>query len=568
MNTDLISMPVSIGLRAVPSAVLANAVAAAGGYAASSDFDNAEEYGLLPYYQHHQNHLYHHSVTAPPISSFSQYHPYSSSHHFQNSAMGNNNRIESITTLNLSGSDDGSGCDIAVPASSCSGGDHMRRDETTFTSNGSSPSALRPRSAEEDQQKSNAVENNAIQNSSNDPLGKMMEQSNTERSIAVSPSEYQQTNNNNHSIYNENDHTVTGQHSYPRADTTHSHAHHLAMSRNSFGVPSSSLNLINNPTSIPDGLYSTETSLSAALQKSTFGMPTGTTCGNTDGPGLSYATLTPLQPLPSISTASEKYGVPPNGGFINPHDVSGIGDIAGNYQKMTGMGQSLPPLSNHMLINGLNVQHGLQPSPVVPTETEAVETSIASVCPMGIPQYARSPTNFPSSHPYEPHMLDHCLDTFSQNQIPSSVFSARPGGFNHHGHSFNNARSPGMSHSRENKIPVGTGRLTPANLNGGSQHQQPTEEVNTKEVAAKITQELKRYSIPQAIFAQRVLCRSQGTLSDLLRNPKPWSKLKSGRETFRRMWKWLQEPEFQRMSALRLAGRPFSCYEVKYVLVM
>ncbi|MCP9265494.1 One cut domain family member [Dirofilaria immitis] len=46
---------------------------------------------------------------------------------------------------------------------------------------------------------------------------------------------------------------------------------------------------------------------------------------------------------------------------------------------------------------------------------------------------------------------------------------------------------------------------------------------------------------------------SQGTLSDLLRNPKPWSKLKSGRETFRRMAKWLQEPEFQRMSALRLA---------------
>ncbi|XP_004866135.1 one cut domain family member 3 [Heterocephalus glaber] len=70
----------------------------------------------------------------------------------------------------------------------------------------------------------------------------------------------------------------------------------------------------------------------------------------------------------------------------------------------------------------------------------------------------------------------------------------------------------------------------------------------------RITAELKRYSIPQAIFAQRILCRSQGTLSDLLRNPKPWSKLKSGRETFRRMWKWLQEPEFQRMSALRLAA--------------
>ncbi|XP_034234188.1 hepatocyte nuclear factor 6 [Thrips palmi] len=80
------------------------------------------------------------------------------------------------------------------------------------------------------------------------------------------------------------------------------------------------------------------------------------------------------------------------------------------------------------------------------------------------------------------------------------------------------------------------------------------EEINTKDLAQRISAELKRYSIPQAIFAQRVLCRSQGTLSDLLRNPKPWSKLKSGRETFRRMWKWLQEPELQRMSALRLAA--------------
>ncbi|EGT51202.1 hypothetical protein CAEBREN_28920 [Caenorhabditis brenneri] len=80
------------------------------------------------------------------------------------------------------------------------------------------------------------------------------------------------------------------------------------------------------------------------------------------------------------------------------------------------------------------------------------------------------------------------------------------------------------------------------------------EELNTKELALQIASELKRYSIPQAIFAERVLCRSQGTLSDLLRNPKPWSKLKSGRETFKRMAKWLEEPEFQRMSALRLAA--------------
>uniref|UniRef100_A0A2K6C0H2 One cut domain family member n=1 Tax=Macaca nemestrina TaxID=9545 RepID=A0A2K6C0H2_MACNE len=99
-----------------------------------------------------------------------------------------------------------------------------------------------------------------------------------------------------------------------------------------------------------------------------------------------------------------------------------------------------------------------------------------------------------------------------------------------------------------------TGGARPGGGGGGPSAGAAAEEINTKEVAQRITAELKRYSIPQAIFAQRILCRSQGTLSDLLRNPKPWSKLKSGRETFRRMWKWLQEPEFQRMSALRLAA--------------
>ncbi|KAJ8000246.1 hypothetical protein DPEC_G00202840 [Dallia pectoralis] len=78
------------------------------------------------------------------------------------------------------------------------------------------------------------------------------------------------------------------------------------------------------------------------------------------------------------------------------------------------------------------------------------------------------------------------------------------------------------------------------------------EEINTREVAQRVMGELKRYSIPQSVFAERVLCRSQGTLSDLLRNPKPWGKLKSGRDTFKRMSQWLQEPEYQRMASLRL----------------
>ncbi|KAF3848740.1 hypothetical protein F7725_015237 [Dissostichus mawsoni] len=133
---------------------------------------------------------------------------------------------------------------------------------------------------------------------------------------------------------------------------------------------------------------------------------------------------------------------------------------------------------------------------------------------------------------------------------PTAGMMPHLNGMHHPGH-------PSPSHG-----PVLVSRERPPSSSGvqGVNSSGQLEEINTKEVAQRITAELKRYSIPQAIFAQRVLCRSQGTLSDLLRNPKPWSKLKSGRETFRRMWKWLQEPEFQRMSALRLAGGSTSSY--------
>ncbi|CAD6198612.1 unnamed protein product [Caenorhabditis auriculariae] len=74
--------------------------------------------------------------------------------------------------------------------------------------------------------------------------------------------------------------------------------------------------------------------------------------------------------------------------------------------------------------------------------------------------------------------------------------------------------------------------------------------IDTKELCRRIAYELKQHSIPQATFAERILCRSQGTLSDLLRNPKPWNKLKSGRETFRRMFNWVQQPLATRLAIL------------------
>nr|XP_039265636.1 hepatocyte nuclear factor 6-like isoform X1 [Styela clava] len=507
-------MPVSIGLRAVSSAVLANAVAAAGAYG-PNELECGDDY-ILPYYQHHhQNPLYHYSTT--PISSFSQYAPITE------------RPREESSLLNFSGSDEGSGCEVTTPVSTVnSTSAERKKSDSTFHNRANSPGSLQQHSEEETGLKKNSSTGdlNAISTGTGDSIGNMMEQPSTIQSMTGPSPDFTQHS----TMFNE---VHRNAESIYHRSQTHSNSFNTSLTRSAFG---------NVNPSVPEGIYTNDGAPSVSLHKPAFGMHPNV---SGDGPSLSYATLTPLQPLTQIPNPADKYGSVPSNAFVS-QDMSGLGDLSGNYQKMTGMGQSLPPLSNHMLLNGLNVQHSLQP----PVVGSAADTENAA---MGIPQYARSPTNFHHPpNPYETHMLD-TLEAFPSAPLPTSVFSARPNGF---GHNFHSSRSSGMSHSRENKAPVGAERVTPVNLNGGNnQHQQPSEEVNTKDVAAKITQELKRYSIPQAIFAQRVLCRSQGTLSDLLRNPKPWSKLKSGRETFRRMWKWLQEPEFQRMSALRLAGR-------------
>jgi len=80
------------------------------------------------------------------------------------------------------------------------------------------------------------------------------------------------------------------------------------------------------------------------------------------------------------------------------------------------------------------------------------------------------------------------------------------------------------------------------------------EELDTLDITRRVSEELRRCNISQAVFAQAVLGRSQGTLSDLLRKPKPWAQLKSGRETFAKMQQWLMEPEKQRLSYLNVSG--------------
>ncbi|MXQ95773.1 hypothetical protein E5288_WYG021690 [Bos mutus] len=272
------------------------------------------------------------------------------------------------------------------------------------------------------------------------------------------------------------------------------------------------------------------------------------------GMGMSntYTTLTPLQPLPPISTVSDKFHHPHphhhphhhhhhhhhqqrlsgnvSGSFTLLRDERGLptmNNLYSPYKEMPGMGQSLSPLAATPLGNGLGGLHNAQ-------------QSLPNYGPPG-PDKMLSP-NFDAHHTA---MLTRGDQHLSRGLgTPPAAMMSHLNGLHHPGHA--QSHGPVLAPSRER----------PPSSSSGSQvaTSGQLEEINTKEVAQRITAELKRYSIPQAIFAQRVLCRSQGTLSDLLRNPKPWSKLKSGRETFRRMWKWLQEPEFQRMSALRLAA--------------
>ncbi|XP_051512678.1 hepatocyte nuclear factor 6-like isoform X1 [Myxocyprinus asiaticus] len=276
-------------------------------------------------------------------------------------------------------------------------------------------------------------------------------------------------------------------------------------------------------------------------------------------PGMSmsstYTTLTPLQPLPPISTVSDKFPhhhhhhhphqrLPGNvsGSFTLMRDDRGLAPMNNLYspyhnKDVASMGQSLSPLSGSGLSGIHNSQQGLPPY-AHPGATMPAEKML-------------TPNGFEAHHPA-------MLARHGEQHMSASSASMVPiNGIHHHPHAHLNAQGHGqvLGSTREQNHSSAPGSQL---SNGGNSGQM--EEVNTKEVAQRITTELKRYSIPQAIFAQRVLCRSQGTLSDLLRNPKPWSKLKSGRETFRRMWKWLQEPEFQRMSALRLAGeRTIAC---------
>lgn len=284
-----------------------------------------------------------------------------------------------------------------------------------------------------------------------------------------------------------------------------------------------------------------------------YGGDAPSSCGST------YTTLTPLQPFDDKFHHHHHHHHPclpvsnVIGSFTLMREDRGLGGNFYNpYGKDLGMTQSLsPPSTGSGLGTPMHGYGSLGNSPngnggqMLPSGYEVHGGNIfcrtadfgREMSPPGLggDSSVSHQLNKMEAHQHAPSHHPHIYSQHYQHHHPSQQ-SSKAGELPH---------SSSSSPSSEGMLPSSQG-----GGGGGA-----GEEIDTRDVAQRIITELKRYSIPQAIFAERVLCRSQGTLSDLLRNPKPWGKLKSGRETFKRMSRWLQEPEFQRMASLRLEGK-------------
>ncbi|XP_046897598.1 one cut domain, family member, like [Hypomesus transpacificus] len=323
----------------------------------------------------------------------------------------------------------------------------------------------------------------------------------------------------------------------------HSRDLSAAFPRPSLGGPSMSL----EPEHRPPGFDHSMSALG-------YGGDAPSSCGST------YTTLTPLQPFDDKFHHHHHHHpcLPVSnviGSFTLMREDRGLGGNFYNpYGKDLAMAQSLSPPSTG---SGLGTpMHGYgslgnspngNPGQMLPSSYEVHGGNIfcrtadfgRDMSPPGLGNDSSlgHQLNKMESQQHAPNHHPHIYSQHYQHPHPSQQ-SSKAGE-----HPYSSASSSSLSSPCEGMLP---------SSQGGGSGVAAGEEINTRDVAQRIITELKRYSIPQAIFAERVLCRSQGTLSDLLRNPKPWGKLKSGRETFKRMSRWLQEPEFQRMASLRL----------------
>ena len=104
-----------------------------------------------------------------------------------------------------------------------------------------------------------------------------------------------------------------------------------------------------------------------------------------------------------------------------------------------------------------------------------------------------------------------------------------------------------------------------------------TEDIDTQELTTRVRDLLQSHGLGQKLFGEAVLELSQGSVSELLAKPKPWSLLSAkGREPFLRMRAWLADPHgIERLHAFQsqtLTGKyayrdlNFEKYEVRCVV--
>lgn len=93
-------------------------------------------------------------------------------------------------------------------------------------------------------------------------------------------------------------------------------------------------------------------------------------------------------------------------------------------------------------------------------------------------------------------------------------------------------------------VPLTTVKPEPLLTAGNSETTSFADDVDTQELTARVRDVLQANGLGQKLFGEAVLELSQGSVSELLAKPKPWSLLSAkGREPFLRMRTWLSDSQ-------------------------
>lgn len=91
--------------------------------------------------------------------------------------------------------------------------------------------------------------------------------------------------------------------------------------------------------------------------------------------------------------------------------------------------------------------------------------------------------------------------------------------------------------------PAATGAMTVKDEQSASAASLTEEVLDTQDLTTRVRDLLQSHGLGQKLFGEAVLELSQGSVSELLAKPKPWSLLSAkGREPFLRMRAWLTDP--------------------------